>query len=362
MARLDIENLNVHAGSTHILRDVSLNVAEGDCLALLGPSGCGKTTTLRSIAGFIRPTGGDVKFDGRSVLGLPAHKRNVGLVFQDYALFPHMTVAENVAYGLRMHKVPKREHAGRVEDALEMVHLLGYSDRMPSQLSGGQQQRVALARALVIRPNILLLDEPLGALDRRLRDQMQVELKRIQREAGITTIIVTHDQEEALSLSDVVAVMFNGRIEEIGAPAKLYRNPRSRDVMGFLGTSNFIDGIVESSDDTGAVVRLGENETIATATPAPPGQAVRLGIRPERFRLTTSPPADGENVFRGTVQEAVYKGAHAEVYVTTAKGASFSVIQQDAETSSLTDAGVEIGAEIYLSVPRQNVLLFTEET
>ena len=219
MARLELDRIAVTLGGNRILHGVSLDVADGECVALLGPSGCGKTTTLRAIAGFTPVSSGEIRIAGRSVLGLPPHKRNLGLVFQDYALFPHMNVTENIGYGLRMRGVDRGTIAKRVEEALSLVRLGEMAERYPARLSGGQRQRVALARALVIKPDILLLDEPLGALDRKLRDAMQVELKRIHREVGVTTIIVTHDQEEALSLADRVAVMFAGDIREVERPA-----------------------------------------------------------------------------------------------------------------------------------------------
>jgi len=356
MARLDIKGLNYSVAGTHILRDVDLAVAEGECLGLLGPSGCGKTTTLRSVAGFVRPNSGDVRLNGKSILGLPPHKRNVGLVFQDYALFPHMTVSENVAYGLKMRRVGGSEQKKRIMDSLETVQLSQMADRMPYQLSGGQQQRVALARALVVHPDILLLDEPLGALDRKLRDQMQVELKRIQREAGITTIIVTHDQEEALSLSDRVAVMFDGRIEEVGAPADLYRAPASRSVLEFLGNSNIFEGVVEAADEDGCSVRVGENLLFASSAQGSVGDTVRLGSRPERFVVMSDKPANGENVFHGFVAESVYKGTHAEVFIRTPEGPVLAARWDDRADASVD--GAIIGAEVYLSVLRDNVLLF----
>jgi ABC-type Fe3+/spermidine/putrescine transport system ATPase subunit len=227
MARLELDNVTVAYGSVTVLPGLSLAVAEGECIALLGPSGCGKTTTLRAVAGFVSPSAGQIRIGGRDVRERPPHKRNVGLVFQDYALFPHMTVSGNVAYGLQRRGVPKPEIATRVAQALAMVRLSSFGDRYPSALSGGQRQRVALARALVIEPDILLLDEPLGALDRKLRDEMQFELKTLQERLGVTCIIVTHDQEEALSLASRVALMFDGDIEEIGPPSQLYHRPGS---------------------------------------------------------------------------------------------------------------------------------------
>ena len=254
--------------------------------------------------------------NGRSILGQPTHKRNVGLVFQDYALFPHMSVADNVTYGLKRRGVSAGERKTRADAALALVQLEGYEDRRPNQLSGGQQQRVALARALVVQPDVLLLDEPLGALDRKLRDQMQVELKRIQRESGITTIIVTHDQEEALSLSDRIAVMLDGRIEEVGSPADLYRRPKSRAVMEFLGASNVLEASAEG--DAGGLTRLRVGRScVLHANTSPSGKSdLRIGIRPERITIShTEPPAKAVNHLTGSVVEAVYKGTHAEVYV-----------------------------------------------
>ncbi len=354
MARLDLEDLCFAVGAQQILRNVSLSIENGRCLALLGPSGCGKSTTLRCIAGFQQPTGGRISFDGRSVLGLPPHRRNVGLVFQDYALFPHMTVAENIAYGLRRRGVSGRERTSRVAEALALVQLDGFGARMPAQLSGGQQQRVALARALVIRPAILLLDEPLGALDRQLRDQMQVELKRIQREAGITTIIVTHDQEEALSLSDRVAVMSQGRISAVGAPAELYRRPGSREVMEFLGASNLLGGrVVEAG--TQSSVRLASGQVLQVAGQLRPGAEVELGIRPEAFVM--APAVDGaggaRNSLDGRIAEAVYKGAHVEFHVEGPAGMRL-IVQARGDTG----AALAIGQPVTLAVAPEAIVVF----
>jgi len=356
MARLDISQLSFSVGDTEILRNVDLCVEDGKCLALLGPSGCGKTTTLRSIAGFLTPTSGEISLDGTSVLGLPTHKRNVGLVFQDYALFPHMNVADNIAYGLKRRKVATTERNRRTAAALRLVQLEGLETRTPNQLSGGQQQRVALARALVVEPDVLLLDEPLGALDRRLRDQMQVELKRIQRESGITTIIVTHDQEEALSLSDRIAVMLDGRIEETGTPADLYRRPKSRAVMEFLGASNILDAVVESGDAGLTTVRIGGDCSLKIPAQAASGSAVRLGIRPERISIDHAAHADGDNNLTGRVMEAVYKGTHAEIYVEVAGVAPLLVRWRD--TSERTIEDVRIGDTVHLTIDPDAILIF----
>ncbi len=285
MAQVELDDVSFSVGDINILVHVNLMVEEGECLALLGPSGCGKTTTLRAIAGFVEPTEGDVRINGKSVLGLRPNKRNVGLVFQDYALFPHMNVEENVAYGLKRRRVPRDSIGAKVAEMLAIVHLEGMESRMPDELSGGQRQRIALARALVIEPDVLLLDEPLGALDRLLRDQMQIELKRIHKELGITTIIVTHDQEEALSLSDRVAVMFDGRIVEIGTPGQLYAKPDSRGVMEFLGASNIFlgtiaglaDGRIEAECDGFRVSAEGASATCEI------GDRLQFGVRPDHI-------------------------------------------------------------------------------
>ena len=356
MARLDLSDLCFSVGTLDILRSVNLTVAEGTCLALLGPSGCGKTTTLRCIAGFVQPTSGSISFNGEPVVGVPAHKRNVGLVFQDYALFPHMTVAENVAYGLKRRGVPAAECKQRVAEALELVQLEALADRLPRQMSGGQQQRVSLARALVIRPNVLLLDEPLGALDRKLRDQMQVELKRIQRDSGITTIIVTHDQEEALSLSDRVAVMFDGQIQEVGTPTTLYREPGSRAVMEFLGASNILDGTAVSAEQDGSHIKIRDSHTLKVSDPLEAGRDVQLGIRPEQFLVETETPEGKENSIAATIAEVVYKGPHVELYVETEQGLRL-LAQRRIRGIAAQDTFV-IGQNVYLTVEPDAILVF----
>ena len=356
MARLELSDLCFSVGALDILRSVNLTVEEGTCLALLGPSGCGKTTTLRCIAGFVQPTSGSISFNGEPVVGVPAHKRNVGLVFQDYALFPHMTVADNVAYGLKRRGVPAAECSRRVAEALDLVQLEALADRLPRQMSGGQQQRVSLARALVIRPNVLLLDEPLGALDRKLRDQMQVELKRIQRESGITTIIVTHDQEEALSLSDHVAVMFDGRIHEVGTPTTLYREPGSRNVMEFLGASNILEGTVTSARSGASRIRIGDTLQLKAGGTHDKGRAVQLGIRPEQFVVETEKPGKAENVIAATVSEAVYKGPHVELYVETGDALRLLVQRRIRGIAALDS--FEIGQSVYLTVEPEAILVF----
>lgn len=315
MAQLDIQNVDVLLGGRKVLQDLSLTVAEGECLALLGPSGCGKTTTLRTIAGFLAPSRGEVRIGGVAVGRTPPNKRNVGIVFQDYALFPHMTVGENVAYGLEVRGVAKDEIRRRVGEALDLVRLGDFTARYPQEMSGGQRQRVALARAIVVRPDVLLLDEPLGALDRRLRDAMQVELKQLQRSVGITTIIVTHDQEEALSLSDRVAVMFDGKIAAIGAPDELYEQPKREPVMEFLGEVNLIEGQVEPHGEDLRLVSGALNLPLPVGV-GHPGAALRLGIRPEHIELG----ADGTGDLACIVEEVVFKGPTVSVLLSGIDG------------------------------------------
>jgi putative spermidine/putrescine transport system ATP-binding protein len=286
--RLDIEAVRVRYGQTLAVRDVTLNVAPGQILALLGPSGCGKTTLLRSIAGFIRPDQGRITVDGRAIDRLPPGQRGVGIVFQSYALFPHLSAAENVAYGLEARGRPKQEIVQRVEAALAAVRMSGFAARRPANLSGGQQQRVALARALVIEPSILLLDEPFAALDRSLRLDLQLEIKRIQRRFGVTCVLVTHDQDEAMSMADHMAVMNAGQVEQVGPPTELYDTPATAFVAGFVGTTNRLPGVVEAVMgeahdirlDVGGVMRVQSPRTFSR------GARVLLCARPEQLTLT----------------------------------------------------------------------------
>lgn len=317
---LELRSVGVWIDGHPILRQLNLSVARGECVALLGPSGCGKTTTLRTVAGFVQPQEGEVMIAGKPTRGLAPNQRNVGLVFQDYALFPHMTIGENVGYGLRMRRVPKDDISRRVDEALDMVQLHTVRERFPANLSGGQRQRVALARALVIRPDILLLDEPLGALDRKLRDRMQVELRQLQRKLGITTIIVTHDQEEALSLADRVAVMFDGQIREFGPPTALYERPSSREVMDFLGVANWLQAEVIGAQACGNLIAQVAGLRIELpAGCAAIGTRVDLGVRPEYVRFADSDQT-GDDLLTGTVAECVYKGGLVEVHVRLENG------------------------------------------
>src|ERR1700728_1506168 len=300
---------------------IDLHIARGEFFSILGPSGCGKTTTLRLVAGFEQPTSGSIFLDGEDVANRPAHKRKVNTVFQSYALFPFLTVAENVAFGLRYQKQTKAEVAARVGTALELVRLIGYEKRRPSQLSGGQQQRVALARALVLNPTVLLLDEPLGALDAKLRRALQVELKALQERVGITFIYVTHDQEEALTMSDRLAVMNAGRIAQIGTPREVYEEPADSYVADFLGAANLIEiQIMERTVDSASTLKLGDSLlTTSVAVPAAPGATGQAVIRPERVRVEAH-GSPGPNRVPALVERVVYLGAATQVLLRLATG------------------------------------------
>ena len=299
---------------------INLSMPSGEFFSLLGPSGCGKTTTLRLIAGFERPDEGQILLDGVDMVQTPPHKRNVNTVFQNYALFPHLTVAENVAFGLRYKEVSKQEAKKRVADSLDMVRLQGLERRRPSQLSGGQQQRVALARALILNPAVLLLDEPLGALDAKLRKALQIELKALQEEIGITFIYVTHDQEEALTMSDRLAVMSNGQVEQIGTPSDVYEEPTTAYVADFLGVSNLMDATAGGADADGrGKVRLGEFELAARHGDTDAHGDVKIVIRPERVVLEET-GTTGENRVPAMVERVVYVGSIMQVIVHLAPG------------------------------------------
>lgn len=317
----------------HVAVDkLSLEIGQGEFLSLLGPSGCGKTTTLRMLAGFEDPDEGEIRISGESVIGVPAHRRNVNTVFQAYALFPHMTVAENVAYGLRQRKVPKREIADRVTEALDMVQMRSFADRKPSKLSGGQQQRIALARALVNRPAVLLLDEPLGALDRKLREEMQTELKLLQQELGTTFIFVTHDQGEALSMSDRIAIMRQGRIDQLADPNTIYSEPANVYVASFIGQHNFVDAMVTAPGTAAAGKTEFRGDRIAKRRT---GDAVRIGIRPEFMQLHEVTDAAARvaepNTVTGRIKSVAHQGEYMQYLVDTETGETLNVHRPTAE-------------------------------
>jgi spermidine/putrescine transport system ATP-binding protein len=321
------------------VKGVTLDIAEGEFFSLLGPSGCGKTTTMRMIAGFEEPSKGAIRLHGQDVTNVPPNRRDVNMVFQSYALFPHMSVWDNVAFGLKQKKTPQEEISRRVGEMLEIVDLTGREKRRPRELSGGQQQRVALARALVNRPRALLLDEPLGALDLKLRQAMQLELKRIQREVGITFVYVTHDQSEALTMSDRIAVMNDGLVEQLAGPKEIYERPATTFVAGFIGTSNLLTGTA-----TGGVLKIGGGRVLIGGD----GRDGELSVtvRPEKITLSATEPAGDLSALPGTVAEVVYLGTYTSYTVHLADGAEITVFQQNTHDPATT---AERGDSVWLS-------------
>jgi putative spermidine/putrescine transport system ATP-binding protein len=308
---------------------LSLTIEPGTILALLGPSGCGKTTCLRMIAGLVQPSSGEIFIDGKRITRTPVHRRNIGMLFQNYALFPHMTVAENVAFGLEARRISRAEIAARVAGALQLVQLEGYAARVPAQLSGGQQQRVALARCLVVEPSLLLLDEPLGALDKSLRESMQVELRSLQQRLGITTIMVTHDQDEALTLADQVAIMRGGRLEQLGSPAEVYQTPASRFVAGFIGVSNFFRGRVDRRNGPSGRVTTVSGPVLLIADCPQGRDDVTVALRPEAVSIEPAGPADAPNCVLGTVEQIVYRGYVSHIYMRLDNGETLISFQSN---------------------------------
>ena len=319
-------------GDVTAVDDVSLEIAPGEFFALLGPSGCGKTTLLRLIAGFEEPDAGMVRIHGTDVTHVPPHRRPVNMVFQHYALFPHLTVQENVGFGLRYKPLPRAEHAARVAETLALVRLTGYEKRRPDQLSGGQRQRVALARALVLGPQVLLLDEPLAALDPNLRKEVQVELKSLQRSLGITFVFVTHDQEEALSMSDRIAVMNGGKVEQVGSPVQVFESPETEFVARFLGAANVFTAEVRRQESGLLALQLPDGTELSIPDPGPPRlrrEPVRFVVRPEKLALRAV-PLPSEVSLKVTVEDRVYHGASTEWTVRDARGERYAVFAQNA--------------------------------
>ena len=353
VGQVQIVDLVKHFAEVTAVDGINLDVAGGEFFSLLGPSGCGKTTTLRLIAGFEQPTEGKVILDGRDVAHTPPHKRNVNTVFQSYALFPFLTVEENVSFGLRYKNVTKAEARRKAAEALALVQLGGYQKRRPSQLSGGQQQRVALARALVLNPAVLLLDEPLGALDAKLRKALQIELKALQEEVGITFIYVTHDQEEALTMSDRLAVMSHGRIEQIGSPAEVYEEPSTAYVADFLGVSN----LMAASGEGGGKVRLGDFQFTATHGDLGARGPVRVVIRPERVTLEDHGPP-GDNRIPGMVERVLYVGSVLQVLVHLAHGETLQAWMQNRGG----DLPWQQGTAVSVHLPPDAIRVLTDET
>ena len=351
MSEFDLEFRNVTKdfGEVRAVDDVTLQVHRGEFISLLGPSGCGKTTSLRMIAGFEQPTRGNIYLDGRSVGDTPPYRRNVNTVFQHYALFPHKHVFDNIAFGLRMRRRPAVAIAERVERMLALVELPGIGRRFPHQLSGGQQQRVALARALINEPTVLLLDEPLGALDLKVRRRMQQELKRIHREVGVTFVYVTHDQEEALTMSDRIAVMNHGRVEQLDTPAAIYERPATRFVAGFIGLTNLLRGVVEGREGGALVVRTADGARLRaeTADAAGPGTAVDVAVRPEKIQMGIEEPRGADNCVEGQVAAFVYQGVVTEYQVELRDRQKVRVIVQNLR-ETWGSSVVPQGTRVYL--------------
>ncbi len=342
-----LESLTKRFDDVIAVDDISVEIDPGEFFSLLGPSGCGKTTTLRMVAGFEPPTSGRILLDGTDVGNLPPHRRNVNTVFQSYALFPFLSVAENVAFGMKYKSVPKSEIGTRVSEALELVQLGGYDKRRPNQLSGGQQQRVALARALVLRPSVLLLDEPLGALDAKLRRTLQVELKALQKQVGITFLYVTHDQEEALTMSDRLAVMNHGKAVQVGSPEEVYNEPADAYVADFLGVSNLMDAEVERGGDRSRCcrVRLGEFTVEAEAGRLDATGAVKLAIRPERIHLHPH-GENGGNRLPGMVERLVFLGSTTQIFVRLATGAALQTLVRNDGPAIAYSQGTPVSVEL----------------
>ncbi len=347
--RIAVRDVTKRFGAAPAVDRVSLDITDGELFTLLGPSGCGKTTLLRLIAGFYRPDGGHLVFDERVVDDVPPYARNIGMVFQNYALWPHMTVFQNVAYGLKLRRLGGEALRARVAEGLRKVNLVGLEARYPGQLSGGQQQRVALARALVLNPDLLLLDEPLSNLDARIRVQVRAEIRRLQRELGITTVYVTHDQEEALSLSDRVAVMRDGRVLQVGAPKELYERPRTRFVADFVGTNNLVPGTARDGDGEALIVEtvLGALRTRASDG-VEPGQPCVVAVRPEN--IAVGQPAAGDNRVSGRIGLASYLGNTLRYDVETAAGPVFRADVRDPWYHDLLPVGTLVTLTFPVSV------------
>jgi spermidine/putrescine transport system ATP-binding protein len=350
---VELSGVTKRFGEFTAVDDISLDIYEGEFFSLLGPSGCGKTTTLRMIAGFEEPTEGEISVAGEPMRGVPPYKRPVNTVFQSYAIFPHLNVFDNVAFGLRRAGVKGDELRRRVTEACEMVQLPGFEKRKPNMLSGGQQQRVALARALVNRPKVLLLDEPLGALDLKLRKEMQLELKSLQHEVGITFVYVTHDQEEALTMSDRIAVMNEGRVQQVADPATLYESPRNRFVANFIGQMNVFSGTVESVNGERITLRTRGGARIEAVTPEENGVEVgaeaQAAVRPEKVRFGSA----GDNVLGAEIRQIVYLGVSTQYIAELPDGVPLVLYQQNTQDS----AGPGVGEEVSITWDAQNCLV-----
>lgn len=344
-------------GETLVVKNLDLDIYPGEFLSLLGPSGSGKTTCLMMLAGFEFPTGGDIFLDQQSLNNVPPHKRNIGMVFQNYALFPHMTVEKNLHYPLKVRKIPAAQRARQVEEALAMVQMSQFAKRYPGQLSGGQQQRIALARALVFNPKLVLMDEPLGALDKQLREHMQLELKALHKRLGITFVYVTHDQSEALTMSDRVAVFEQGIIQQISSAGTLYESPGNRFVAGFVGDCNQTEGVIESSQGEHCVVRLADGiaVTALNVNHVSDGNPCILAIRPERIRLVDS--RDTPNVISAKAMDSIYFGDHVRLRCQIGDKHIFFV-KMPLQDSGLIPSATTIGSPVFLHLPTEHTRAF----
>jgi len=353
---ISIRNVTKTFGAVTAVNDVSFDIRPNEFFALLGPSGCGKTTLLRMIAGFTNPSAGQILIDGQDMVGVPPNRRPVNMVFQSYAVFPHMSVEKNVAYGLKVVGTPAAETARRVDNALGRVGLADLRTRMPDQLSGGQRQRVALARALVKQPKVLLLDEPLSALDAKLREQMQLELSRLQQDVGVTFIIVTHDQDEALSMADRIAVMQEGNVDQIAEPGALYEKPANRFVADFIGKVNLFDGAVSGTQAGKLIVETAALGKVLLNHDGVAEQQVCLAIRPEKIRISkTMPDAQGQITMRGRITDWAYYGDSSHMFVQTEKATRLGVVIQN-DTRDAVDA-LNIGDDVHLSWSPDDMLV-----
>lgn len=355
MAFLEIIDLSVAYQSNFVvLRNLNLSVEKGSFLSLLGPSGCGKTTTLRTLAGFLSPINGKIIIDGKDYTRIPPHKRNMGIVFQSYALFPHLNVFENIAFGLKMRKINKSEINQKVKKAIDLVGLTGLENRLPSQLSGGQQQRVGIARAIVIEPDVLLMDEPLSNLDANLRVEMRNEIRRIQQRLGITTIYVTHDQSEAVALSDQIAVMNSGKIVQLGSPNQVFSNPQKRFVANFMGFQEIASGVVEELQNEFAVVKTAEKSLRARmTTQLNTGEKVVLCARARRMNIDRR---DGENKLPTQIISKIFQGENISLILKMPNGNSASVEVEPSQVEDLSE-----GDRVFVHIPQDHLLAIREE-
>ncbi|MGE5257397.1 MAG: ABC transporter ATP-binding protein [Hyphomicrobiales bacterium] len=353
--RVQLTGITKCFGATRAIDDVSLNVEEGDFFTLLGPSGCGKTTLLRTIAGFCTPEAGEIRFGDRVVNSIPPHRRETGMVFQNYALFPHLSVYDNVAYGLRARNVPRTQTSARVAEILKSVQLEGLEHRPPSQLSGGQQQRVALARALVISPQILLMDEPLSNLDAKLRVSMREEIRRLQKRMGITTIYVTHDQEEAMAVSDRIAIVSRGRIEQVGTPAEVYFRPVSRFAAEFMGGSNILEfNVVAYDEQAGVITAEAGGQNIRLKGDKPSGRSVTVSVRPEWIRVVAARESKDQNVLAGTIVSSTFLGSMVRYRVSGPGGQVVTIEAHHPEEGGISADGERL---LYLIPPDRPIFL-----